>query len=589
MTPYMKDLLGELGCILDMDLFAFIHTPDHTKVKVVEQERVEDEPLLLQTIVGRMVPPLSVALDRAKSELEASVDKNFNDGGSGNQTEQGGFASSGRGVDVQLASEATYTVTEDVGGFTSSGRGVDVQLASEATYTVTEDVVPLQPRCQRKRKTMVMGAGEASHPSKKLREDHENLSGPYVADSSHHSGAIVAEAEFDSLVRSFVPVMTVVTTVTSMVDLVLVVKEKPIKPSLFFIDSSLAGGADPNTSVFSDLFGSDLLVFVSVREMKHDQLFTEFNVGAARQMSLSVEIEDLKAQMLLQEAEVVEAIRLRAEASNFEIVEKSLRDEVNALKERNIILEKERNALDMKVTDLEASVVAVYEDCMGQLEKFQDDRMKEVNDKFDRLYVDFIEMALHLEESGYWKAIEKGMQDGLSIGITHGAKGRALTDVVASNKDASTNTLMNILHLEETLAERLGFTELQPHVDQLMVPIHHSPDKVVVGATTLSLALDASNIRVWEIRENITGQRSALRDIFIPLSEAFSAEVLTGVGGTSNTVPTATVTTTALSTTLASASTIAPISVDDYEVVRTDDQAGADPFPNVVDAELNIP
>nr|GEW53292.1 hypothetical protein [Tanacetum cinerariifolium] len=563
MTPYMKDLLGELGCILDMDLFAFIHTPDHTKVKVVEQERVEDEPLLLQTIVGRMVPPLSVALDRAKSELEASVDKNFNDGGSGNQTEQGGFA--------------------------SSGRGVDVQLASEATYTVTEDVVPLQPRRQRKRKTMVMGAGEASHPSKKLREDHENLSGPYVADSSHHSGAIVAEAEFDSLVRSFVPVMTVVTTVTSMVDLVLVVKEKPIKPSLFFIDSSLAGGADPNTSVFSDLFGSDLLVFVSVREMKHDQLFTEFNVGAARQMSLSVEIEDLKAQMLLQEAEVVEAIRLRAEASNFEIVEKSLRDEVNALKERNIILEKERNALDMKVTDLEASVVAVYEDCMGQLEKFQDDRMKEVNDKFDRLYVDFIEMALHLEESGYWKAIEKGMQDGLSIGITHGAKGRALTDVVASNKDASTNTLMNILHLEETLAERLGFTELQPHVDQLMVPIHHSPDKVVVGATTLSLALDASNIRVWEIRENITGQRSALRDIFIPLSEAFSAEVLTGVGGTSNTVPTATVTTTALSTTLASASTIAPISVDDYEVVRTDDQAGADPFPNVVDAELNIP
>ncbi|GJS43728.1 hypothetical protein Tco_0568771 [Tanacetum coccineum] len=28
----------------DMDLFAFIHTPDPTKVKVVERERVEDEP-----------------------------------------------------------------------------------------------------------------------------------------------------------------------------------------------------------------------------------------------------------------------------------------------------------------------------------------------------------------------------------------------------------------------------------------------------------------------------------------------------------------------------------------------------------------
>ncbi|GKG05462.1 hypothetical protein Tco_0325548, partial [Tanacetum coccineum] len=45
--------------------------------------------------------------------------------------------------------------------------------------------------------------------------------------------------------------------------------------------------------------------------------------------------------------------------------------------------------------------VTVYEDCMGQLEKFQDDWMKEVNDKFDKLYADFIEMALPLEERLY--------------------------------------------------------------------------------------------------------------------------------------------------------------------------------------------
>ncbi|GKF74890.1 hypothetical protein Tco_0224334, partial [Tanacetum coccineum] len=129
--------------------------------------------------------------------------------------------------------------------------------------------------------------------------------------------------------------------------------------------------------------------FASVRGMEHDQLFTEFNVGVARQMSLSVEvrmraeynvkerrrlksvvekqdellkvregeIENLKAHMLLKEAEAAEAIRLRAEASNFETVEKSFRDEVNALKERSTILKKEQNALDVKVTDLEASVV----------------------------------------------------------------------------------------------------------------------------------------------------------------------------------------------------------------------------------------
>ncbi|GKF37720.1 hypothetical protein Tco_0114478 [Tanacetum coccineum] len=80
------------------------------------------------------------------------------------------------------------------------------------------------------------------------------------SDSSHHSGANVAEAEVDSVIRSSVPIMTTVTTVTLTVDLALVAKEKPVKSSLFFADSSLAGRADPNTGVFSDLTSSDFLV-----------------------------------------------------------------------------------------------------------------------------------------------------------------------------------------------------------------------------------------------------------------------------------------------------------------------------------------
>ncbi|GJS59537.1 hypothetical protein Tco_0654321 [Tanacetum coccineum] len=333
------------------------------------------------------------------------------------------------------------------------------------------------------------------------------------------------------------------------------------------------------------------------------------------------EIDNLKAQLLPREAEATEAIHLHAESSNFETVEKSLQDEVNTLKERNTILEKERTALDVKVTDLEALVVhelelssfglqekvTVYKDYMGKLVKFQDDQMKEVNDKFDKL-------------AALGNAIEKGMQDGLSAGITHGVEGRALTDVstynpsteadyistlqhlqnvnfsllaeLRYNKDASVDTLMNILCLEKTLAERLGLTESQPYADQLMVPIHHSLDKVVIGATALSLALDVSNIRVQRIRENIANQRSALRDVFVSLSKPFSTEVLTGVEGTFDIMSTTGPITTALSTTFACTGSIAPISVDDYEVAGTDDQVGTDehatPFPNVDDAELNI-
>ncbi|GKB94698.1 hypothetical protein Tco_0980835 [Tanacetum coccineum] len=290
------------------------------------------------------------------------------------------------------------------------------------------------------------------------------------------------------------------------------------------------------------------------------------------------DVEGLKAQLLLKEDEAAEAIRLRTEVSKFKAKEKYLRDETNALKERNAILENEWNALDMKVTDLEASTVGkkceladlkslitsvksqndilmdrvheldtsfsrlqekvtVYENCMEQLERFQDDRMKVVNDKFDQLYTDFVDLALHLEEKFYphllttischkWlltqgmelavvkclnspeylsvlgaaisKAIEKGMQDGLSVGITHGKEGRlqnvnfSLLAELKSNEDASVKTVIDILRLEEPLAERLGLNKLQPTVDELMVLIHHSLNKVVIGATALSLALDVS-------------------------------------------------------------------------------------------------
>ncbi|GKC63761.1 hypothetical protein Tco_1096359, partial [Tanacetum coccineum] len=105
-----------------------------------------------------------------------------------------------------------------------------------------------------------------------------------------------------------------------------------------------------------------LKFFASIRGMEHDQLFTEFNVGAARQMSLSVEVRmrakyNVKEKRRLKSVVENQAIRLRAQASNLKTVEKSLRDEVNALKERNSILEKERNSLDVKVIELEASAV----------------------------------------------------------------------------------------------------------------------------------------------------------------------------------------------------------------------------------------
>ncbi|GJT33292.1 hypothetical protein Tco_0923711 [Tanacetum coccineum] len=577
-----------------MDILAFIHTPDPTKVKIVEREQNEDGPLLLQTTVGRRVPLLPVVPNRGESELEPRRQR------------KGKTVVVGAGE----ASHPPKKLREDHG--TPSGPYVAGKSRSAVQRLLAGAVLNVDFRGEAI-PTLPFVTSSISATPEREGGDHTNfVVGPNLqtisapqrfiisSDSSHHSGANVAKAEVDSFIRSSVLVMTVVTTVTSTVGHALVVKEKLIflaATFLLVVSAPLSiltltfrrfmspSGAWPMgpalMTVMVDEFAPPKF-FTYVHGMEHGQLFTEFNVRAACQMSLSVEVRmraEYNVKERRREAEAAEAIRLCAEASNFETVEKSLQDEVIALKEHNTILEKERNALDVHELELSSSrlqeKVTVYENCMEQLEKFQDDWMKVVNDKFDKLYTDFVEMALHLEEKFYlhllttisgrrWllthgmelaitkclnspkylsalgaaigKAIKKGMQDGLSAGITHG---------------------------------REGLEELQPNVNQLMVHIHHSPDKVVIGATALSLALDVSSIR------------------------PFSAAVLTGTEGTSDVVPATADTTTAMSITLAFASTIAPIFVNDYEVVGTNNQAGTDehatPFPNVNDAELNIP
>ncbi|GKC45383.1 hypothetical protein Tco_1063105 [Tanacetum coccineum] len=691
-----------------MDLISFIQTVDPTKVRVGERQLAEDEPRLLDTTVGHVVPLLLIAPARAESELDASVDKLFDESGNGNQAEQGDSV--------------------------SGGHGVGIQLVSEAAETVVEDAAPMQPRRQRKRKTVVSDAGKPSHTPKKLREDHGTLSGasiggksrsavqrllagavqnakvrgepiptlPFVtssvfatperedeahtdsatglnlrtigapprfiisSNSSHHSGANILEAEVDSFARPSVPLMTVATTVNSTVDPATTVKEKFVESSIFGGDSS-GGGAD-HTAVYvpqwsvtngSRLDGSRTCremvdefappkFFASIRGMEHDQLFTEFNVEAARQMSLSAEardeeIESLKAQLLVKEAEAAEAIRLRAEASKFKVVERSLRDEVKVLKEQNAALEQEKIDLSVKVADLATLVkvgeqevadldaqvtfvksqsdnfmdrvhelegssaglqekVTAYEGFIDQLEKFQDEKMKlneNLLDYIPGLVGGYFTMSWNLTiakclnsteylstlGAAIGKAVEKGMRRAICRNYPRWE--------LKSNKDASVDTIMNLLRLDDTLDEKLGLTESQPYVNQLMVPIHHSPDQRVIGASALSLSLDVSSSRVRKIKENISNHVSALRGVFVPLSDPLSAVALEGMEGTFGGAPGTVDTTTALSTVVASNSIVRPISIDDYEVTGADDQANADgnvagkdanPFPNVDDA-----
>nr|GEW62571.1 putative reverse transcriptase domain-containing protein [Tanacetum cinerariifolium] len=422
-----------------MDLFAFIHTLDPTKVRVVEREQDDDEPRLLETTIGRTILLLPVARDRG----DPRAIKTFRE--------------------------------EKIHGCGCWGRIMEPEVGLSL-------VVSINPRSRE-------------------REDEDHT---------------------DSMA----------------------------KPNLCTIGLHKAGGADTNTGGFQILLAVISSLVVSASSSTLNLIFKRLmfpNEAAACQMSLSAkvrrrtkynvkerrrlkyvvedkdellmvrdeEIKNLKAHMLLREAEAAEAIRLRAEASNFETVEKSLRDEV---------------------TDLEASVVGKERDLTGFNAQLAPSNLKMTPLWIGWLLTQGVELSiikcLNLPKYLFalWAAIGKSINKALKCEFPLLAK-------LKSNKDASIEAMMNVLCLEEPLAEKLVLNELQPHVDQLM------------------------------IKQNIDNQRSVLHDVFAPLSEPFFAAVLT--------------------------CTKAPISVDDYEVVGTDDKAAADgnaePFLNIKYAELNIP
>ncbi|GJY95294.1 hypothetical protein Tco_0511655 [Tanacetum coccineum] len=154
----------------------------------------------------------------------------------------------------------------------------------------------------------------------------------------------------------------------------------------------------------------------------------------------------------------------------------------------------------------------------------------------------------------FGRAIEKGMQEGLAAGIEHGQAGRCLTDLEAyipsaeddfnsairdlrdlnfpllqelsDKKDASTWDIMDLLRLDDTVAETLGMTDLQPDVNQLMVPVHHKQDRVVIGSQALSVALDICRGRVEKMERNLIERLPFLKDVFVSIDDPLSAEAL---------------------------------------------------------------
>ncbi|GJS07501.1 hypothetical protein Tco_0364297 [Tanacetum coccineum] len=409
-----------------MDLNAFIRTADPRKVKIVERARAENEEPIVTVAKHRTVTPLPTSVVRPSGDLSESVEREFG---------------------------------EDVSG--SAGRGQED--ASVGGYSDAEPIVPVtagvaaetgSSRAKRpKKKRVAHESGDtpaATHPPKRLRADYGNTSGSVIGGKS--PGVLNRLLRASQLtVEQGVAALPTLPFITSSVtaspleeggghtDSATASALRTVGPSERFVvlsDSShysSAKSADaesgPVTRGFELNDGRSCAnmidhftppaFFKTVRGMEHEQLFAEFNVSAARNLSLSSKVRELETSSA--------GLRKKLET---------------------------------------------YEGSMKQLEEFQDNLMKPLEARLAEIDADFTRCCMHFQDSfhphllnviagqrwllaygmrllmakcinsseyiealgnAFGLAIEKGMQEGLAAGIEHGQAGRCLNNLEAYN------------------------------------------------------------------------------------------------------------------------------------------------------------
>ncbi|GJS35792.1 hypothetical protein Tco_0534174 [Tanacetum coccineum] len=428
-----------------MGLNAFIRTTDPRKVRIVERARAENERPIVTVAKHRTVTLLLTSVVRSSEELSASVEREFvRDASVGDGGDQG-FDFVGGQDNV----EPTVPVTEHVETEIPGPKSIKKKRVIRESERMPAASHP--PKRLRADYGTTGGSATGASPLDEGRDHTDSVTGPslrtvgpsarfvVLSDSFHHSGAKSADPEVDSLVRSTISVMTEATTVTTSATTVAIPtdvgKDKSALHPSVFGSSSSSEKTDHTLSLFTGRSGSGFAAgsiraeevigagleeiyvpewtvtkgfelndghscanmidhftppafFKTVRGIEHEQLFAEFNVSAARNLSLSSEvrmraeynilekrkwkslaeekdcllgardkeIEELKSQLLKAKEESVEVAQLRARVSGLEATEGSLRGEVASAKEHNGLLEQECGSLKLKVTSLESTI-----------------------------------------------------------------------------------------------------------------------------------------------------------------------------------------------------------------------------------------
>ncbi|GKE60226.1 hypothetical protein Tco_1510593, partial [Tanacetum coccineum] len=326
-----------------MDLNAFIRTADPRKVRIVERARTENERPIMTVVKHRTVTLLPTSVPRPSGELSDSVEREFGEDVSGSGGEGQKNASVGSYGNVEPIVPVANDVVAETGssrvkrskkkrtsGSATGGKSPSVinRLLRDSQLMVEQGVAALP--------TLPFITSSVTASPLEEGEDHTDFAtgpalrtiGPFerfmvLSDSSHHSSAKSADAEFDSLIRSAALVMTVATTVTTSVSVAATMtvtladvgKDKnvltPLGSDFVVGDIRAEGAADtglqeiyvPGWSMTRGLelnngrSCTDMIdhftpptFFKVVRGMEHEQLFAEFNVSTTRNLSLSSEV-----------------------------------------------------------------------------------------------------------------------------------------------------------------------------------------------------------------------------------------------------------------------------------------------------------
>nr|GFC17524.1 hypothetical protein [Tanacetum cinerariifolium] len=218
------------------------------------------------------------------------------------------------------------------------GHNTKIEPVTNVEDIPAKNVTAKRPKRKRKKRPAVAGASGSSHPPKRLKGDHETSSGVATGGKSL---SVIKELLASSILNAEAGVEAVATLpfITSSIS---ATPEREGGDPTDSVTSS-AGTIRPDVAGPSHLLGKDLLIgyreinsktFHEICEMDYHHMFTNFNVGTAHQAYLNAKIENLKAQLLLKEAEAVEVAHLRIQVSTIEAVEKVHANELNALKQK---------------------------------------------------------------------------------------------------------------------------------------------------------------------------------------------------------------------------------------------------------------